>query len=220
MQSFTHLAAFAVAAISLTAAGSVPLAQLNARQSSGLGSFSGLGIFGGTNGASGAFDPASPIEGIISQEISELEGISFEVAEAEAFGQSIFNSFESNPTVSAAVASASAAVASVAGEVSSALPVASSLPSLAARHIARPDTAVATAGLGNRVSRGAGIAGRTGAAVATPTPSPVKRDITYTIYTTKLVEILCPRPPCKNYRTVLPVATVTASAAISAAISL
>jgi hypothetical protein len=215
MHSFTSFTAFAIVAISLTAAAPAPLAQLNARQSAGWGSFSGLGIFGGTNGTRSASDPAGVIEGAIDQEISELEGISSAVAEAEAFGQSIFSSFEANPTLSAAVASVSAAVASVASEVSSGLPVDSSLPSLAARHIDRPDKAAATAGLENGAFHGARSAGRTGAVVATPTPSPVKRDITYTIYTTELSRDICPAHPCKNYFVTLPVATVTVSAAIS-----
>jgi hypothetical protein len=133
MHSFTSLAGFAIVAISLTAAAPAPLAQLNARQSSDLGNLPGFSIFGGTNGVIGTFNPGGLIQGTISQEISELEGVSSEIDEAEAFGENIFASFESNPTVSAAVASASAAVASIASEVNSALPVASALPSLAAR---------------------------------------------------------------------------------------
>ena len=136
------------------------------------------------------FDPANAIE----QEISELKGMSPAVAEAEASRQSI------------------------ASEVSSALPVASSLPSLAARQIARPDITTALVDLGNVVLRGAGSVGGTGAAIATPTPSAViKRDTTYTVYKIKTSIDICPAPPCIKYHIMVPVTTITVvSAAISA----
>jgi hypothetical protein len=113
MRSFATLITFAIAAISLTAAAPTPVAELNARRKSpGRGSF---GSFGGAGG----FNPAAAFEGIISKEIEQLEGATSAIA-----------SFEANPTVSAAVASASAIAASVASEASAA---ASSLPSVAAR---------------------------------------------------------------------------------------
>jgi hypothetical protein len=139
MRSFTT---FALAATSLTAAAPIPVTELHARQFSPFGGlsfpniFGGLSsIFGGGNGGAGGFDPAKMIEGMISEEIQMLEGMSSAIAQADAAEQSAIAAFEANPTVSAAMASISAAVASFANEASFAFPTSPSLPSVAARQL-------------------------------------------------------------------------------------
>jgi hypothetical protein len=127
MRSFVTLAAFAVAATSLTAA--APVAELNARLLPFL-----IPI---PSTVPVEFDRPKAVElklGPLSVAARQLEGVPTGITNAGTPQESIIGSFESSiPMVSAAIASASVAVASIANEASSAFPAASPLPALAAR---------------------------------------------------------------------------------------
>jgi hypothetical protein len=161
MRSFASLTAFIIAAVSLTAAAPAPVARLNARQFPIPIPIPGFNPV--YHGLDVEIKPSKGLEvslGQLSLAVRQPEGAPTAIANADAPQQSIVSSFESNPAASAAVASASAAAASIANEASAvALPVASSLPSVAARQLFPPL-------LGIAALEGAGLAaGLEGAAL-------------------------------------------------------
>jgi hypothetical protein len=171
MRSFTNLTAFAIAAVSLTAAAPAPVAELNARL------FPFVIPMPIPSNV-----PTKAVEvklGPLSLAVRQLENAPVPTAIAQAHAAEQFavaSAIEANPTVSAAIASATAVgIPSIANEASAAAPVpaASSLPPVAARQIIPPPFGLAIlegAGLAAGVE-GAALQGEYAHSVSAPPPA-------------------------------------------------